>query len=99
MGTISAEFGLYLKRLRVAKGLTQQQLAEKADLSIGFLGSVERGEKSPTLESLQKIASAMDMTLVGLMSFQTDQSPTDSKRAKICQLMMEYAERISDLCV
>ncbi|MGP1523314.1 MAG: helix-turn-helix domain-containing protein [Treponema sp.] len=49
-----------LKILRREKGFSQAQLAEKADISVPFLSSIERGAKWPYPETLAKLADALD---------------------------------------
>lgn len=44
-------------------GLTHAELAEKTGLSDNFIGLIERGIKHPTLETLDKIASALEVNL------------------------------------
>jgi y4mF family transcriptional regulator len=44
---------------RKKAGLTQEKLAEKADLSTIFISRVERGKESPSVDSLVKIARAL----------------------------------------
>jgi len=39
--------------------LSQEQLAEKADLTTNYIGEIERAEKKITLETLEKIAGAL----------------------------------------
>jgi transcriptional regulator with XRE-family HTH domain len=70
---IRADFGSHLKALRKVKNLSQEQLAEKADLHPTFIGAVERGTKSPTLDSLGKIARALQVSLKDLFSFSSSQ--------------------------
>ena len=38
-----------IREVRKSKGLTQEQLAEKADMSVNFLGEIERNQKLPGL--------------------------------------------------
>jgi transcriptional regulator with XRE-family HTH domain len=47
--------------LRVELSLTQEQLAEKADLSRNYISAVERGERGLTVYSLYRILSAVDV--------------------------------------
>lgn len=49
-----------LKELRVAKGLTQTQLADAVDLGLRFIQFLEKGEKNFTLKTLSKLADALD---------------------------------------
>ena len=56
-----------MKELRKGKKLTQSQMAELTDLSIGGYAKIERGECSPNTESLQKIAQALGVSMEVLM--------------------------------
>lgn len=51
-------FGQTLRMLRQQSGLSQEALAEKADLSAVFISRVERGKESPSLDSIVKISKA-----------------------------------------
>ena len=51
--------GLDVKRFRVNSGLTQEELSEKAGISIPFLGAIERGEKWPSPSTLASIAQGL----------------------------------------
>ncbi len=50
-----------IHRIRLEKGLTQEQLAQKAGLSTGFIGAVERGNRSLSVASFIKIAYALEV--------------------------------------
>ena len=50
-----------LRRYRLAAGLTQEQLSEKMDVSLGFLCTMEVGRKWPNLDMLFIIAKALDV--------------------------------------
>lgn len=54
--------GQKIRRLREEKGLTQAALAKGAGLAQSFVSSIESGQKSPTVRSLQKLASALDVS-------------------------------------
>jgi transcriptional regulator with XRE-family HTH domain len=57
------EMGKRLKKLREAKGMSQAALAEKAELSRGYLIRLEAGRQDPTLGTLERLAEALDMPL------------------------------------
>lgn len=62
------EFGEHLRALRKARGLSQAQLGERADLNDKYLGELERGKGNPSLEVLQNLAKALGVdvaTVVG----------------------------------
>lgn len=52
---------------RVAVGFTQEKLAEKAGLSSNFVGRVERGEETVTLDSLRRTAKALGVRIRDLV--------------------------------
>lgn len=56
-------FGKKLKELRVAKNLTQIELAEKSGLHPNYIGMVERGERNPSLINIDKLAKALNTSL------------------------------------
>jgi transcriptional regulator with XRE-family HTH domain len=56
---IKDTFGRNIKILRARRGLSQADLAEKADMSITFLSTIERGIKFPLPGIMSKIASAL----------------------------------------
>lgn len=52
-----------LKQLRKAKGLSQEELAERASLDRTYISGVERGVRNITLESLELIICALDCSI------------------------------------
>lgn len=53
------KFGRVVRRLREARGFTQEELAERAEISATYIGFVERGDNVPTLTIIIQIASAL----------------------------------------
>ena len=51
--------GAALQKHRLQRGLTQAELAEFADLSLKYVGEIERGEANTTLEKLERLAAAV----------------------------------------
>ena len=62
------EIGPKLKGARKKAGLSLRVLADRTGFSASFLSQVERGQVSPSLTSLEKIARALGMQLAGLFS-------------------------------
>ena len=54
--------GKNIRKYRLAKKLRQGDLAEKVNLSINYVGAIERGEKMPSLESLIAIINALGVS-------------------------------------
>lgn len=52
-------FGTVIRRLRTDRGLTQEELAELADLNVSYIGFLERGENLPTLSIVLNLADAL----------------------------------------
>ena len=63
MSDIAKIIGQRIRNYRTQKGLNQEKLAELAGCHPTYIGQLERGEKNATLESVEKIASAMDISL------------------------------------
>ncbi len=59
--------GTRLRKIRYSLDLTQEKLGEKADLHYSYIGQVERGDKTPSLKALIKIADALDISLEELI--------------------------------
>ena len=70
MADIKKKFGVRLFQLRNEAGMTQAQLAEKANLSVDSISRIERGDRAPSLESLEKIAAALKTNPVQLLNFE-----------------------------
>jgi len=72
MENLSACFGKRLRTLRKARKMSQEELSFRADISAAHLGQIERAEKKPTLETIGKLAEALDISLPELFTFETD---------------------------
>jgi len=59
--------GVILQEARHKKGLTQEQLADKAEFHRTYIGFMEQGVYSPNLYSLTKIAKALNIKLSDLL--------------------------------
>lgn len=64
---LPARFGANLRKVRLAKGISQEDLAEQADLHRTYVSSVERGERNVTLETIEKLAKALGVSMAKLM--------------------------------
>jgi transcriptional regulator with XRE-family HTH domain len=56
-------FAQRTRELRREKGLSQEELAELADLHRTYVGSVERGERNISIDNLERIAAALGVPL------------------------------------
>lgn len=60
-------FGKIIREKRLALALSQEKLAEKADLHTNYVGSVERGERNIALENIFALANALGCSPKDLM--------------------------------
>lgn len=77
--SINEAVGDQVRHLIQEGEMTQQQLAEKAGLSIDHVGKIERGTTSPTVEALAKVADALGVDIKTL--FDLDEKITSEKEA------------------
>lgn len=55
-------------RLRAESGLTQEQVAERANLSQQYVSGLERGLRNPTVETLRAVAEALGVSHTALVA-------------------------------
>ena len=63
MSDISKILGQRIRNYRTAKGLSQEGLAELCGCHPTYVGQIERGEKNATIESIERISSALNVSL------------------------------------
>ena len=59
--------GNNVRRLRLAKSMTQEQLAFEAELDLTYIGGIERGRRNPSLIAMARIADALDENLIEIV--------------------------------
>ena len=75
MEKLKTQFGRRLKYLRKEANLTQEQLADKTDLTIESISNIERGLFGPKFDNLEKIARAIEVEIKELFTFDHTQTP------------------------
>ena len=63
MSDIAKVLGQRIRNYRTAKSLSQEKLAELAGCHPTYIGQIERGEKNATIESIEKISAALNVSL------------------------------------
>ena len=61
--SINEALGAQIRFLRKSEGLTQEEFAEKSDLSVDYIGKIERGVTSPTAETLRQLAKGLNVRI------------------------------------
>lgn len=67
-GGIALAFGAVVRRHRKARNLSQEKLAEKADIHHTHVGLIERGERNPSLDVAYRVARALGLTLSAMVA-------------------------------
>lgn len=63
MSEIAKAIGQRIRNYRTSRGLSQEKLADLCGCHPTYIGQLERGEKNATIESIEKIAAALDVSL------------------------------------
>lgn len=63
---IRIRFGLAVKRRRLELGISQEKLAERADLHRTYVADIERGSRNLSLISIEKVAKGLDLLIADL---------------------------------
>ena len=83
--------GERIRYFRKLRGWSQENLTLQADINPAFLGHLERGLKSPTVTTLEKIVVALDISLAELFA---DPEPAADEKD---QLLNQIRDQIKDL--
>ena len=87
-GTVMTQVGTRLRDLRKQNGLTQQELADRAELTKGFISQLEQGQVTPSLVTLLDLIECLGTT------------PSDFFKATVAEKIVfgdrDYFEKIDD---
>jgi transcriptional regulator with XRE-family HTH domain len=79
---LAKQLGSLIRGLRVKQGMSQEEFADRCSLHRTYIGSIERGEKTITIETAYKIAQALGMPLSQLFRrLEMEQSNNDDSRS------------------
>jgi transcriptional regulator with XRE-family HTH domain len=95
MESISGQIGGRIRQYRKHAGLTQEALALSSGINVSFLGDVERGIKKPSIETLEKLLKALNVSFREFFDFETEKKPFED-RAALERLAMELKGRSDD---
>ena len=60
-------FGSNVRRLRQERGMSLEALAQEVGLAYSYMGQIERAQRNPTLEIMERIAQAMGTDVLDLL--------------------------------
>jgi len=92
---IQTNFGNNLRKYRTMSGKSQEDLALAADLNPIYVGTLERGEKCPSIETLLKLSSVMQIYPARLLEF--DETPDDTEAYAIIKYALKDVPDIHKL--
>lgn len=87
-------YGDNIKRIRQAKGMSQDTLSERAEISPGFLSEIENHKKTGTFDTFAKIAEALEIEPYELLLPENSAVNLDSRKTK--QLMKQLRKNVSE---
>ena len=67
MAALAERFASNLKNERLRRKLSQEALAAKAGLSVSYISMLERGQRTPPLDTLESIARALSVSATVLL--------------------------------
>lgn len=87
MSEIAKVLGQRIRNYRLQIGLSQEKLAELSGCHPTYIGQVERGEKNATMESIEKIATALNIPLSMLFD-KYDSAKSDDIPSKCYEFLL-----------
>lgn len=87
----TVSLGKVLRLLKIARGLSSRELAEKMNVSSTFISEVESDSKKPSLEMLSKYSAALGVRSSTILYFDEEMS---GKKYKYTQLLYEILKKI-----
>jgi transcriptional regulator with XRE-family HTH domain len=65
---IKKRFGKAIRRRRRELEISQEQLAERSGLHRTYISDIERGDRNPSLENVERLARALELTIADLLT-------------------------------
>ena len=64
---LAQTFGTNVRKLRHARGLSQEALADAVGIAVSYLGQIERGQRNPTLAVVERFADVLQVQPTDLL--------------------------------
>lgn len=88
---IYKKLGKSIKQERQKLNLTQEQLSEKLDISISYLGRIERGERNIPLDTLVRLANILNVSIDYLLKDSKTENNNNVLTCEINQLISQLS--------
>lgn len=88
--------GNRIRAIRNAKGLTQQNLADISGLDYRYIGAIERGERNFSIDNLEKVLAALNVSLHEVAYLSVEQSKVETARWEAIDQFIASTEGLSE---
>ena len=93
MSDIAKQLGQKIRDLRTERHMSQEELSFKAGISPAHLGQIERALKNPTIDTVAKIAGALDIPVAALFTMESISAvPENATVGKINAQLISMSE-------
>ena len=82
-----ALFGSRIRSIREAADVSRERAAENADINANYLGEIERGEKWPSIEVIQRLAEALSVSPSAFFEFEGEEKDANALRSKLHEML------------
>jgi transcriptional regulator with XRE-family HTH domain len=82
-----ALFGSRIRAIREAKNLSREAAAERAGINPNYLGELERGEKWPKIEMMERVAGALEVSPAAFFEYEAEEVDDNILLSKLQNLL------------
>lgn len=93
---IAKNLGNNIKRFRLEKGFSQENLALRAGIHPAYLGRLERGEKCPTLDTVFKICDALSVLVADIITFSEKENKSEGDKKTVEEIIEKLPKSKQD---
>lgn len=89
--------GARVRQWRKKRGMTQEQLAERAGVSPSYLGHIERGTRIASINTIVELCTALDVTpndLLGIKGMMEEREEAKRMVSMLQELLMYFDKRV-----
>lgn len=97
MRDLSTAIGKQVRSQRHSQGISLEELAFKAGLNAAHLGQIERGLRNPTIETLEKIAIALEVSFSSLIPTEELESPPSQSKTEQASVLRKIDAQLSSM--